>query len=140
MLKTFTTLSITILVLLLFSISGAYASDDLFALVTSPKLQDTQGNELSSASVGQLVIISTQFVTKDSTPYVLIIEARDEKGMTVFAQFAIGEIDAFGQTTIGLSWSPDEPGEYLLRSFALTSFDNFVPLTTISESTVRISN
>lgn len=116
MLKTFTTLSIAIALLLILSKSSAYASDGLVALVTPPKLQDTQGNELSSASVGQLAVISTQFVAKDSTPYILFIEARDDKGITVFTQFAIGQIDAFGQTTIGLSWSPDEPGEYLLRS------------------------
>lgn len=94
---------------------------------------------MSSARVGQLVVISTQFATKDKTPYVLFIEARDEKGITVFSEFAIGQIEQFGQTTIGLSWSPDEPGEYLLKSFALATFDNVAPLTTISERAVTIS-
>ena len=134
------TLSVTITLLMLFPIYSAYASDGPVGRVTPPKLLDTQGNEVSSASAGQLVFISTQFATDDRTPYVLFIEARDETGITVFSEFAIGQIEPLGQTTIGLSWSPDEPGEYILRSFALATLNNVAPLTAISERAVTVSS
>jgi hypothetical protein len=56
-----------------------------------PIIKDSTSNEVSSGMVGQLVVISsTLFNPCDyELPYVIVIEVRDESGITNYLNYAI---------------------------------------------------
>ena len=123
--------------MLLFSVTSAQAESSGSGM-SQPRLVDSKGNILSSGTVGYLVVISTVFVSAErETPFVVFIEVRDENDVTVYLQFAMGTTSYY-RTDIGLSWLPEHEGNYKLRTFAITSFSNFVPLTEIMKSEVTI--
>lgn len=88
------------------------------------------------ASEGQLVVLSTTVSsTKDDPqPFVAVMEARDGAGMTRFLGFAIGSIEAGSTSEIGISWTPEEAGNYELRAFLVSGFENPQLLTAVATS------
>lgn len=123
-----------------FSVTNTFAEWD-FVTVTPPQLVDTEGNNLQSAKVGQLVVVSTAIVNSSpaETPFVVFVEARDEQGVTVYSQFGLGSIDTNQRSEIGQSWSPDNEGKYLFRAFAIGDFTTHTPLSTIVQSEIIVT-
>ena len=97
-------------------------------------MKNAAGQLLDSASDGQLVVLSTTVSStkEESQPYVAIMEARDEAGMTRFLGFAIGDLAGNSQSEIGISWTPEEAGSYELRTFLVSEFENPQLLTTVA--------
>jgi hypothetical protein len=108
--------------------------------VMDPVIKDQQGNVLSGGSEGQLLVISTVARNNGNDPmeFVTVIEARDENGVTQFLGFSIGRLEAFSGSEIGISWTPANAGDYQLRTFLLTGFQNPQLLTGISSSDIVI--
>lgn len=108
--------------------------------VTSPVLKDQQGNVLSEGSEGQILVLSTTAANSSDDPlqFVTIIESRDEGGVTQFLGFSIGQLEANAQSEIGISWTPQNAGNYQLRAFLLSGFPNPQILTTVKTSDIVI--
>lgn len=108
---------------------------------TAPVLKDISGNTLSEVSAGSQVILSSTITNNAdfSQPFAGIVEVRDADGFTVMLQWQTGVLNANGTTEIGISWTPDAPGEYTVRTFVLTSIQNPGILSPIEESTVTVS-
>ena len=87
-----------------------------------PVMRDASGNNLSSASIGQLVVISTTIVNNRDAemPFVAFIEVRDGKGVTVYLQWQMGTMNPDGQSEVGLSWVPESAGTYQFRTFFIS--------------------
>jgi hypothetical protein len=107
---------------------------------SSPVLKDAQGITLSSGSEGQLTIISiTAFNgSDDPVPFVAIIESRDESGTTQLLGFSIGSVEDGAQSEAGISWTPEKAGDYQLRTFPISGFENPQVLTAVRASDVVI--
>ena len=114
----------------------------VFSSVSTPFLRPGDGNNLSAAKVGQLVMASTFLTNSQETTqlYVVLIEVRDRNDVTVYLQFVAISIGPYDRVYLGLPWSPEREGEYLLRTFAFTSFDDFERITTISQRKVTITS
>jgi len=98
------------------------------------RIKDTEGNILTSAPKGELVMISTD-IRNDlnrSQSYVVVLEARDEEGATRFLGFAFRTLGIGEQTEVGISWIPHEAGKYQLRTFTLTSLEDPSVLSPVS--------
>lgn len=113
----------------------------IFNSVSKPFLQDASGNKLTSAKVGQIVMAST-FLTNNqdkSQSYIVILEARDQDDLTVFLQLSSVNLSASSATYVAAPWSPDEVGNFSLRTFAISNFTNVEILTLVTESDVTIT-
>lgn len=123
---------------------SSYAVDPVNATLTAPVLKDATGRELSNpAQVGQLVIISTSLSSNSSAgnssvPFVIIIEARDELGISHYSQFAMGSLNPGARSEVGLSWTPKEAGTYELKAFALSDLNDPQILAPAHTSLTRV--
>lgn len=121
------------------------------ASLTAPILKDPTGKPLTTLpKVGQMVVISTTLASNttnsnassasadSSIPFIVIVEARNELGVTEYSQFAIGRLMNGGSNSsseVGLSWTPDASGVYELKAFALSDLNDPV-LLALPESSI----
>ncbi len=131
-------LTIALMVIIPVSIQNVLAQSS--PSVTSPVLKDQQGNVLSRGSDGQILVLSTSALNNSDDPlqFVAIIESRDKDGVTQFLGFSIGRLEANAQSEIGISWTPQNAGNYQLRAFLLSGFPNPQILTTVETSDIVI--
>jgi hypothetical protein len=127
----------------------SYAADTDNATLTVPILKDGMGKILPTpAKVGQLVVISTTLASNSSDatadnssmPFVIIVEVRDELGVPLYSQFAIGSLNPGGESEVGLSWTPKEAGTYELKAFALSDMNNPQILAPVNSSITHIES
>ncbi len=119
--------------------SFALEGNNTNATLTAPILKDPVGKVIAApAQVNKMVIISTTLTSNssnsssssnstndDSIPFMIVVEARDELGITHYSQFALGSLNLDGSASeVGLSWIPEEAGTYELRAFALSDWNN----------------
>lgn len=109
---------------------------------SSPLLKDMQGNLLPATSTGQLVIISAVAVNSRDDPvsFVIIMEARDEVGVTQFLQFKSGNVEGNGSIELDVSWKPAKVGNHQLRTFLISNFEKPEILTTVKTSQALITD
>ena len=67
-----------------------------------------------------------------------IIESRDESGTTQLLGFSFGSIEDGSQSETGISWTPEKAGDYQLRTFLISGFENPQVLTVVRTSDVVI--
>jgi hypothetical protein len=70
--------------------------------------------------------------------YVLILEIRDEAGITQFLGFSIRNLERHGLREIGISWTPERAGDYQFRVFAISGFQDPDVLTYIQTVEIEI--
>ncbi|MGI0016830.1 MAG: hypothetical protein ACREBU_25700, partial [Nitrososphaera sp.] len=93
---------------------------------TSPmSLFDLVDNPITTVRAGEQVIIKTTLENlgeweQNSTA---IVEVRDENGVTVALAWVNSAINPEGTAEVGVSWRPEETGEYTARVFVLSSLD-----------------
>jgi len=108
---------------------------------TAPALTDATGKVLTSVIVGQQVVLTTTIVNNQDAPqtHATILEVRDGNGVTVFIGWGTGTLAAKASTNIGLSWTPDNPGSYTLRTFVLDDLATPQILSNTIESKITVS-
>lgn len=107
-------------------LSAAFASVPALAQESnlqpdSPELKDQSGGVLDGAVMGELAIITTT-ISSNSTEdenFVAMVEARNSIGITELLEFQTGQASS-GSVEVGISWTPEEPGEYELRTFLIS--------------------
>lgn len=121
------------------AIQNAYADYQSIA-PTPPSITDSQGNVLSRGIQEELVIISTDVYNNQDkyTPFVVFIEARDENDVTQYLQFQIGAANPNDHIKVGISWTPEQAGNYQLRTFLIKSFTDPILLSAIYTSSIVI--
>lgn len=136
----FVTAILLLMLTLMLAAKPASTSISTQPAMSMPELKDTVGKKIGSATVGQLVVISTTVVNnRDSVlPFTAIIEVRDESDVTVYLRFQIGDVNANGQSEIGLSWLPKDEGSYQLRAFAISNFTRPQVLAWVKTSEVSV--
>ena len=104
-----------------------------------PKIKDMQGKVLTYSLKGQLVLVSMNIRNRlgHDQSFVLILEARDSKGVTQFLAFSFGTLKAGAHEEVGISWTP-EIGNYELRSFLITSFEESSVLSRVSTNEAAV--
>jgi len=107
---------------------------------TEPVLKDVTGRELSEVCSGTQAIVTSVLsnTVDDSLPFVQIIEVRDSSGVTQKLDFQTGTLSARGQSEVGSSWTPEQPGSYSLRTFSISNLNNPQILSEVKESPVTV--
>jgi hypothetical protein len=106
-----------------------------------PSLKDISGNEIDEVGVGQQVVLSTtiQNNNDEPQPFVALIEVRDSDGITVFLAWQTGTLNANGEAEVGLSWTPEEAGDYTVRTFVISELAAPDILSPVAESETTVS-
>jgi hypothetical protein len=109
---------------------------------SAPIVTDVSGQELDEIATGTQVVLSTTIVNNqaDAQPFAAIVEVRDGDGITRYLQWQIGTLPASGRANVGLSWTPDAPGDYTVRTFVLDKISGTPAiLSPIVESEITVS-
>lgn len=111
------------------------------AISTSePILKRIDGTRLVQVKASSQVMISLELQNSyAATPYIAIIEVRDNNGITTYLQYQKGTILEESSIELGISWVPEQNGNYTLRAFVLSDFVNPVILSTVRESGISVS-
>lgn len=143
MLKALSVSSLVVAVLVV-SIATTFANAISLATtdVTHPVLKEAEHGVPDFVHAGDLLVIATTITNGEDfeKPFVVIVETREDTGVTVDLQFQAGKLDANSGTEVGVLWRPETAGEYELRAFAISDFNNPKILTGVRTSQVEISS
>jgi hypothetical protein len=70
---------------------------------------------------------------------VALIEVRDSDGVTIFLAWQIGQLAGGDRTQVGLSWTPEDQGDYTVRTFVISDLNDPDILSEVSESDVTVA-
>lgn len=90
----------------------------------SPSFRNIQGSQIMSAHVGEQLMVTTTFNhlnTNRDQQFVTIVEVRDTDGITAFVAWQSGIIEPGANYALAASWVVNEPGEYFIRSFVVST-------------------
>lgn len=109
--------------------------------VTSPVLKDADGEILTSGSMGSTVFISFDAVNGQDIPlaFMAIMEARGEDYVTYFLGLQEGLAPPGDFTEVTAAWTPEKAGNYQLRTFLISGFENPMVLSEVRTSDVVIA-
>lgn len=105
----------------------------------SPQLKDQTGEVLANAVTGELAIITTR-INSNSTQnesFIAMVEARNAIGITEMLEFQTGQVRG-SDVEIGISWTPQEPGEYELRTFLLSDLQDPQILSDVTKKMITV--
>ena len=126
-----------------FTVTAAVGADARTDSTTpsTPGLRDLQGQTLTEIGAGQQAIISIDVRNNENQarPFAGIVEVRDAQGFTTYLQWQTGTLQPNATANIGLSWTPDSPGQYTIRTFVVSQIQNPSALSEISQTTVNVS-
>jgi hypothetical protein len=124
-----------------FAVSIGGVGDADSTTVTPPTPRDVTGDELDEVSAGQQVVLTTNVVNNQGAPqpFVALLEVRDSNGVTIFLAWQTGTLPANDQTQVGLSWTPEEPGNYEVRTFVISDLNNPRVLSLVATSDITVN-
>jgi hypothetical protein len=111
------------------------------AAVSPPEPQDVTGKKLTQINSGQQVVLTTNVVNQgaNSQPFVALVEVRDSSDVTVYLAWQTGTLNPNGQTNVGLSWTPDQAGNYQVRTFVISSLAKPDILSPVASTPITVS-
>ena len=111
-------------------------------LASSPVALNDEGEKVERIRMGEQVKVSIALHNSfdDDRKFVAIIEARnlDDRGVTEFLASPDGTVSAKGWADVGLSWTPENTGNYQLRTFVIDSFVEPRILTPVTTSEIVV--
>ena len=88
--------------------------------------------------VGREFIIMTEITNREQLerPVVVITQVYDSEDIIESIGIVSGIVNASGAIKVGVSWTPQHPGNYKLKSFAISELENPIILATASQNNV----
>jgi plastocyanin len=104
----------------------------------SIEFEDKNGSSLTSAKVGQQILIKTPIrnALQTSQDYVYIVQVKDSNEATVLLTWKQGSITAKGISTPFIGWTPKEEGTYSVEIFVWSALTLPEPLSSHVETAV----
>lgn len=108
---------------------------------SAPSLKDVSGDPIDEVTVGQQVVLSTTIQNNNDAeqPFVALVEVRDSDGITVFLAWQTGTLNPSGSAEVGLSWTPEEAGDYTIRTFIISDLANPQILSEVAATEITVS-
>lgn len=129
------------------------AAQNAKSTVSAPVMRDANNENriLSTAQTGQAVVLSTKVVNNNSTSntnntgggnkteFLTLMEARSTRdGVTHYLKWHVDMLEPKGTAEVRLSWVPKLPGDYQLRTFAISDLENPQILTPLATSKATV--
>ena len=109
--------------------------------VSGVEFRDIGGGGLDGPPSGRQMMLSANMTNNSVQPlfYIAFIELRNSDGVTLYLEFHKGRLDPDASSNIASSWTPDRPGEYELRVFAISDFESPEMLSETGTATTTIT-
>lgn len=109
--------------------------------VSSIEFNDLSGKPADEIHTGRSVLITPTLQNNVATKmeYTLIVEVRDADGITVYLQWASGQLEGGGEESESMSWIPSTSGTYNVRSFVITNLANPQALSLVTSVNVDVN-
>ena len=98
----------------------------------------SSGNLLVGQQVTLTTVVTSSF-ERDTVPFVAIMEVRDAAGVTVSLGWQSGTAQPQGHPELGMSWVPERPGNYELRTFLISDLLSPRILSNVTSATVTVT-
>jgi len=109
---------------------------------SGPFLKSSDSQALREASVGQQYVIVTDIRSNNDKGlidnFTSMIEVRDSTGVTQHLAWQSGSLKGGADAEIGVSWTPQQAGDYQLRTFIISNLENPQILSVVRESEISI--
>ena len=118
---------------------AAYGAELL--TITAPVAKDPSGRFVEQVNAGEMVILLMTVLGGGAAdqPFTAIIDTRDNQDMSVHIAWVQGIAQQKGYSDVALPWSADEAGDYTIRTFIITGFDNLEVLSQVKSSPIKVS-
>ena len=100
--------------------------------ISEPELADLFGDRIKEVVTGQPVLVQTKVTNSlnEHQPFVYILQVKDSEGFTVMLTWIKGMMNASSALDAGISWTPEESGNYIVEIFVWKSLEEpGLPLT-----------
>ena len=100
--------------------------------ISEPKLADLFGNGIDKIVTGQPVLVEMKVTNNldEEQPFIYILQVKDGEGFTVMLTWIKGTMNKSAALDAGISWTPEESGNYTVEVFVWKSLeDPSLPLT-----------
>lgn len=118
-----------------------YACDD-YKITTSDLAMRDLFDVGGGVKAGTMKVVTVNVTNNDkeiAVPAVILVEIRDSDDITQFLGFQITTLRSNSTIQIGMSWEPKFPGEYQMRSFVISDFENPQVLSCINSAVGVVS-
>jgi len=94
--------------------------------ISKPKLADPFGDRIEEIVTGQPVLVQTKVTNNldEQQPFVYILQVKDSEGFTVMLTWIKGTMSASAALDAGISWTPEEKGNYTVEVFVWKSLED----------------
>jgi hypothetical protein len=134
---------LTILLFAVLQLPNSTSSDaaSIASINMSLIVSDLDGNNLIQTTNQSQVVVSVTLLNDimQHQPYYVIIEIRDESGITEQLFWSSGVLSAGSSKTVGVSFIPTK-SIHAVRAFALSDLDNPRVLSFVIESQIRVGS
>lgn len=109
--------------------------------LTSPKMVNTSGQQLSSFQVGQQIgvesVLTNHATSEQKFTYVVQVLNKDG-GVVFLGQFSASMLSN-QSFTVSEVWVPNQPGQYTVQVFVWDSLTSAIPLTNVLQTQVTVN-
>jgi len=100
--------------------------------ISEPELVDLFGNRIDEIVTGEPILVQTKVTNNlnEEQPFIYILQVKDSNEFTVMLTWIKGTMNASTSLDAGISWTPEEDGNYIIEIFVWKSLeDPGLPLT-----------
>ena len=109
--------------------------------LTSPKMVNTLGQQLTSLQVGQQIGVESTLTNHAASEqkFTYVVQVLNKDGGVVFlGQFSASMLSN-QSFTVSEVWTPNEPGQYTIQVFVWDSLASAIPLTNVLQTQVTVN-
>ena len=109
--------------------------------LTSPKMVNTIGQQLTSLQVGQQIGVESTLTNHATSEqkFTYVVQVLNKDGGVVFlGQFSASMLSN-QSFTVSEVWTPNEPGQYTIQVFVWDSLASAIPLTNVLQTQVTVN-
>lgn len=134
-------LAIALLPLIISAVPNALGAFGDITL-TSPKMVDTFGKQLTSLQVGQQIGVESTLTNHDAASeqkFTYVVQVLNKDGGAVFLGQFSASLLSNQSFTVSEVWVPNNPGQYTVQVLVWDSLASAIPLTNILETQVTVN-
>ena len=109
--------------------------------LTSPKMVNTFGQELTSMQVGQQIGVESTLTNhaKSEQKFTYVVQVLNKDGGAVFLGRFSASLLSNQSFTVSEVWVPNNPGQYTVQVLVWDSLATAIPLTNVLETQVTVN-
>ena len=110
--------------------------------IIQPKIKDVLGRDISQAAAGSPATVEVGIENNENIvhPFVLLVEVRDSSDRTTFLAWQSGSLSPMESSEVGVSWTPENKGDYEVRAFAISNLQNPEILSEVQSREIEVGD